>query len=109
MAQRTGTLWENQSPHASCNHGFASHIVHVLYRDVLGVRNIDFAQKKITIQFSDLDLSSCSGQLPIAGELLQLRWKQEGDRLLYQLEAPGDFEVVIRNGTGLNLVATDQF
>ena len=25
MADRTGTLWENDAPHASCNHGFASH------------------------------------------------------------------------------------
>jgi len=30
MAERTGTLWENQSDHASCNHGFASHAAHVL-------------------------------------------------------------------------------
>ncbi len=27
MAERTGTLWENDTPKASCNHGFASHIV----------------------------------------------------------------------------------
>src|SRR6185295_2820569 len=33
MADRTGTLWENDSPTASCNHGFASHAVHQLYRD----------------------------------------------------------------------------
>jgi len=25
MAERTGTLWENDTPFASCNHGFASH------------------------------------------------------------------------------------
>jgi len=25
MAERTGTLWEHDSPRASCNHGFASH------------------------------------------------------------------------------------
>ncbi len=37
MAERTGTLWENVGAEASCNHGFASHIVHTLYRDVLGV------------------------------------------------------------------------
>lgn len=27
MALRTGTLWENDTPHASCNHGFASHVL----------------------------------------------------------------------------------
>jgi alpha-L-rhamnosidase len=27
MAQRTGTLWEHSGDYASCNHGFASHVV----------------------------------------------------------------------------------
>jgi len=27
MAETTGTLWENDSDSASCNHGFASHVV----------------------------------------------------------------------------------
>ena len=28
MAELTGTLWENDNPNASCNHGFASHVVY---------------------------------------------------------------------------------
>ncbi len=28
MADTTGTLWEHDAPHASCNHGFASHVIH---------------------------------------------------------------------------------
>ncbi len=28
MADRTGTLWENNADYASCNHGFASHVIH---------------------------------------------------------------------------------
>lgn len=28
MAERTGTLWENVSENASCNHGFASHVAY---------------------------------------------------------------------------------
>jgi hypothetical protein len=31
MAEKTGTLWEHQDIRASCNHGFASHIVCWLY------------------------------------------------------------------------------
>ena len=27
MAEKTGTLWENAGDYASCNHGFASHVV----------------------------------------------------------------------------------
>ena len=46
MAERTGTLWENVGAYASCNHGFASHIVHTLYRDVLGLYLVDVPHKK---------------------------------------------------------------
>jgi len=34
MADKTGTLWENDSDYASCNHGFASYIA-VLIREAL--------------------------------------------------------------------------
>lgn len=27
MAEKTGTLWEHNKPTASCNHGFASHVI----------------------------------------------------------------------------------
>ena len=30
MAEQTGTLWENDSPKASCNHGFASYVATLL-------------------------------------------------------------------------------
>lgn len=30
MASKTGTLWEHDAPSASCNHGFASHVVYWL-------------------------------------------------------------------------------
>ncbi len=28
MAEKTGTLWENEGDHASCDHGFASHVLY---------------------------------------------------------------------------------
>ena len=31
MAQQTGTLWENDTPSASCNHGFASYVLYWLH------------------------------------------------------------------------------
>ena len=34
MANRTGTLWEHDSTYASCNHGFASHVL--VWLDALG-------------------------------------------------------------------------
>lgn len=30
MPKLTGTLWENDTPYASCNHGFASHVIYWL-------------------------------------------------------------------------------
>lgn len=104
MAERTGTLWENISPNASCNHGFASHTVHFLYRDVLGIYDIDVLNKKITLQFSDLSLSSCKGQIPVGNEIIALEWKKEGNSIQYKINAPKEFELEIKNLSGLNLV-----
>lgn len=105
MAERTGTLWENISTSASCNHGFASHTVHVLYRDVLGIYNVDVMGKKITLQFSDLDLSSCRGQIPVGDELVVLQWERDGDSILYHIEVPTQYKIEIKNLSGLELVA----
>lgn len=32
MARKTGTLWEHDSEQASCNHGFASHVLYWLFK-----------------------------------------------------------------------------
>ncbi|MBQ4627911.1 MAG: hypothetical protein IJB44_02405, partial [Clostridia bacterium] len=37
MAQTTGTLWEHVNTSASCNHGFASHVL--VWLDHLGYMN----------------------------------------------------------------------
>lgn len=54
MAKETGTLWENDTSYASCNHGFASHLVHIFRRDVLGIVEIDDKLKTVyaTEQFA---------------------------------------------------------
>ncbi len=41
MADATGTLWEHAGPEASCCHGFASHVVVTLCRQVFGLDRID--------------------------------------------------------------------
>ncbi len=41
MVDQTRTLWEHSRASDSCNHGFASHIVNIIYRDILGVYTID--------------------------------------------------------------------
>ena len=79
MADRTGTLWENTDSSASCDHGFASHIVHTLYRDVLGLRQFDPIGHQVTIQFGDASLDHCDGTLPTPDGAVQLHWRKKAD------------------------------
>ena len=41
MAEKTGTLWENDTPSASCNHGFASVIAVLLLKCFSGYKTIE--------------------------------------------------------------------
>ena len=104
MAEQTGTLWENMSAHASCNHGFASYLGHVLYRDVLGVSNIDYLKKEVTVRFTDLDLDKCSGIIPVNDEILELNWKHSGGQILYSINVPKGYKVKIENLSSYKLV-----
>src|SRR3546814_13118096 len=57
MAELTGTLWEHMDTHASCNHGFGSYLGHLLYQGALGINNIDYVKKEITLRFDRTYLS----------------------------------------------------
>ncbi len=95
MADQTGTLWEHDSVAASCCHGFASHLVRVLYRDVLGVRVVDAVHKRVVIRFADSPLQSCSGTIPVRDGDLRVSWRKDGDTLYYHVAAPQGFDVQI--------------
>jgi alpha-L-rhamnosidase len=76
MARVTGTLWENDSTSASCNHGFASHVAHVLLRDVLGIRAVDPVTRTVTIGSPNgLPLRSCAGKVPVSGGFIETSWE----------------------------------
>lgn len=104
MAERTGTLWENVHSQASCNHGFASYIGHVLYRDVLGINNIDYLNKEIVIRFSDINLQHCSGSVPVEEDSIKLKWNRTGDEIRYKLDIPAGFKVTIENSSSARLL-----
>ncbi len=106
MAERTGTLWENIHDHASLNHGFASHIVHTLQRDVLGVYQIDPVAKAVTLRFAPIELQWCRGAIPVGGQTITLEWRREDGKLIYSLKVPEGFSVDIENDTGLELVTS---
>jgi len=49
MAAQTGTLWEHDSPSASCCHGFASYAAVLLAHSVLGIEKVDLNAKKLVL------------------------------------------------------------
>jgi alpha-L-rhamnosidase len=104
MEERTGTLWENISPSASCNHGFASHIVRTLNRDVLGVREIDPAAKTVRLRFADLRLPWCEGTIPTPTGPVRLRWRLRADAIEYRCDVPAGYRVDVENQSGKRLV-----
>lgn len=93
MAERTGTLWENRDVRASCNHGFASHVAHVLLRDVLGLQSVDAAGKKIRLHIRPLALDWCEAQLPLPGGTLRLSWWYENGRQRFEISQPQGWTV----------------
>lgn len=104
MAQRTGTLWENLTSTASCNHGFASHVAHVFYRDLLGLNRVDVPGRRLQVVFSDCDLQRCSGTIPVGDEQITLAWEKKGKKLYYTLSVPEGYQVDIENRTSLKLI-----
>ena len=77
MADLTGTLWEMDSPKASCCHGFASHVGCMLLRDVLGIRHVDAVHKTVEIAVpADLPLDWCEGSRPVADGEIRVSWRR---------------------------------
>jgi alpha-L-rhamnosidase len=97
MAERTGTLWENDGDYASCNHGFASHVAHMLYRDVLGLHEVDSVNKVVRLRFSDLALDWCEGRVLTKGGAVCLRWWKEGEGIHYRLSVPAGYTLEVEN------------
>jgi alpha-L-rhamnosidase len=91
MADRTGTLWEHRDTRASCNHGFASHICHILYRDILGINNINYQKREIILKLSEMPLSWCEGRIPIGNDFIYLKWWKENKKLYYKLIIPSGY------------------
>lgn len=103
MALRTGTLWEHISTGASLNHGFASHIVHVLYRDVLGITNIDIDNKTVSFRIPDIDLSFCKGSTPRGDDIFEFEWEKDGETVIFKHSVPDGFDIDIQNDTKYKL------
>ena len=103
MANLTGTLWENITTTASCNHGFASHVAHVYYRDMLGLNRIDPVNKRLDVVFNDSDVKICQGVVPVGNQQISMKWEKKGRTLSYELSTPDGYTVNVKNNSGLNL------
>jgi alpha-L-rhamnosidase len=104
MADRTGTLWENDTAVASCDHGFASHIVRVLYRDVLGVHELDYVNKRVELRLLPLDVNWCRGCVPTPEGPATFEWYKVAEGIKVRLGLPAGYTARITNGSGLRLV-----
>ncbi len=105
MAETNGTLWENVHDNASMNHGFASHICHTLFRNVLGVYSVDTVKKKIVLRFTDIKLPRCEGTIPVGDEVITLKWTQDANEIRYTLEMPAGFQVEVDNQSDKKVAA----
>lgn len=94
MSEKTGTLWEHKDTGASCNHGFASQVSHILVRDILGI-HIDPVGKKVEWKVPDIDLNWCSAKVPIGNDWVVASWKRVGKKIEKKISVP--------EGYGLNV------
>ncbi|MEI7768047.1 MAG: hypothetical protein WCJ97_11495 [Phycisphaerae bacterium] len=87
QAELTGTLWEHTHARNSCNHAFASHVIHLLLAHLLGVR-VDRPQRTLTFRPpTDVDLPWCRARLPVSeAEFVTLGWKRQDGKLVTDVE-----------------------
>ncbi len=93
MAEQTGTLWENVSASASCDHGFASHVAHVFYRDILGVRQVDTQNKVVHLKIADVGLDWAGGAIATPDGPVDVRWQKENGEVTRQIKIPAGYTV----------------
>jgi alpha-L-rhamnosidase len=106
MAEQTGTLWENVGASASCNHGFASHVVHSLYRDILGVHVVDTQKKVIRLRIADVGLDWCEGRLLTPQGPVVVKWWKDNNETRYRAEVPAGYVLEVEDLTGNGLSST---
>ena len=95
MADQTGTLWEHLNTSASCNHGFASHVIRVLNRDVLGVYSISPQEKSVTLRFADCNLKQCRGAIPVGEESVDVEWTMADGKIDVQISLPEGYTYTV--------------
>jgi len=94
MADRTGTLWENDTTCASCNHGFASYAAVLLVRRVLGIDRIDLEGRTVTLADTEADLDWCEAELPTPDGPIVFKWRKDGGERKRTISVPAGWKVL---------------
>ncbi len=94
MADRTGTLWENDTNFASSCHGFASYAAVLLVKHVLGL-DVNLVAKTVTELPTDADLDFCGVTLPVPGGEIVYDRNKDGSSVFrapdgWRLVRPGE-------------------
>ena len=97
MADMTGTLWEVDNPGGSLNHGFASHVNHVMYRDALGIVQVDAPNRTVAFELRESDLAWCEGVIPVGNDAVEASWWREDGEVHYQVRVPAGYTLSITN------------
>ena len=89
MAKLTGTLWENDSTSASCNHGFASHAVRFIFRDCLGIDKVDEINKTVYLNSDYTAPENAKAIIPLNNGSIKVT-VENGER---NVEILGDYKI----------------
>jgi alpha-L-rhamnosidase len=91
MADTTGTLWENDGTYASCNHGFASHVVRWILCDFVGVYEIDAVGRRVTLREPKSSSGWATLSLPVADGQVAVDWRREVEKMRLDVSLPAEF------------------
>ena len=94
MADRTGTLWENDTTCASCDHGFASYAAVLLLRNVLGVEKVDLVNRVLVLRDTEVDLDWCEADLPAGDGVITFGWRRENGGRKRAVSVPDGWKVL---------------
>ena len=96
MADRTGTLWENDTTCASCDHGFASYAAVLLLKYVLGIDKVDIVNHTLTLKDTESDLEWCEAELPTSDGMIAFKWRKDGGVKKRTVSVPPGWAVINR-------------
>jgi hypothetical protein len=65
---------------------------------------VGFRNRRVTVRLTELKLDWCEGALPTPEGRVELRWRQDGAKLRYQIRVPAGYAVAVENRSGRELV-----